>query len=162
MRPQDLANRATKHLFADVALPHLELGVSLDCHFPAESAMLRSDRTQAVCLVKRGLMGKMSPTLQEYWSRGCLRARVLFLHFAWLPLWQHVQRKKKQLYLWKSRFRSSLLTTANTSKFLRRATGDNPPWRAAFFGGDHTGALAAFRVMHYNAAVPFSQDRRVC
>ena len=156
------ARFTTKRVLADVALPHLEFDASLDCQFPAESAMVRAGRTQAVCLLKRGFRENVFPTLQEYWSRGCRRARVPFSHFAWWPLWQHVQRKKKKLYLWKSRFRPSRPITANTSKSLRRATWGNPTRHAAFFGRDRTSALAALRVMQYNAAVPFSQDRSLC
>lgn len=105
---------------ADVAGPHHASLGRRGCHFPEKSAIVREGRTQAVFLLKRGLMGKLSPTFQEYWSRGCLRARVLFSHFAWLPLCLPVPRKKKKSYSLKSQFPLSQPIPANTSNLSRR------------------------------------------
>lgn len=110
----------TKCSAADVAGPQQASLGRRGCHFPKKSAIVCAGRTQAVFLSKRGLMGKLSPTFQEYWSRGCLRARVLFSHFAWWPLCLPVPRKKKKSYLLKSQFRLSQPIPANTSNLSRR------------------------------------------
>lgn len=165
----------SKRIAADVALPHLAIVTRLGCPFRAKSAMVRPDRTQAVFLLKRGLKGKMSPTLQEYWSRGCLRAHVLFSHFAWLPLWQLAQRKKKKSYSLMSRSQSSQPIPANTSNLSRRANWGNLIWHAAslalrakrqpFVNCDpapHQGLSGRLEAMLRTAAVSFIQVRSIC
>ena len=159
MRLRDMAPCSAKHLAADVMPPQLATDVSRHCPFRPDSAKVRTDRTQAVCLLKRGLRGKSAPAFQEYWSRGCRRSHALFSHFVWLPLWQHALRKKKKLYLLKSRCLSSRPLPANTSNILQRASRGNSVWRAAVSGTLGASAPAPYPVLHHTAAVSFIQDR---
>lgn len=175
MRPTTKAKSTDRRSIADVALPHLLIVTSLGCPFRAKSAMVDPDRTQAVFLLKRGLKGKMSPTFQEYWSRGCLRAHVLFSVFACWPLWLLVRRKKKKSYSLKSRFRPSQPIPANTSNLSRRANWGNLIWHAASLALQpkrqtsincdlalHQGLLGRLQAMLRTAAVSFTQDRSTC
>lgn len=177
MRPQDIALCTAKRFPADVAQPQLATYARHDCHFAPDSAKLCADRTQAVYLLKRGLRGKIAPTFQEYWSRGCLRAHALFLRFAWLPLWQHVLRKKKKSYLLKSRYQPSQPILANTSNLLRRAGWGNLARHAASLRNGpkqahsseidcdfacHQGSLVRLILVLTTAAVPLMQDRSLC
>lgn len=162
MQSQNIVHMTAKRLAADVGPPQLATDASLHCHFRPESAKVGAGRTQAVYLLKRGLRGKIAPTFQEYWSRGCRRAHALFSHYVWLPLWQHVLRKKKKSYLLKSPSLLSRPIAANTSNILQRTSRSNPVWRAAVSGKLDSSALAPHPVLHYTAAVPFIQDRSPC
>lgn len=121
MRPRNAALSGIRRIPADVGMPQQATDGRLHCQSEPSSAIVATGRTQAVYFLQRRFWGLGSPAFQEYWSRGCRRARVLFLHFAWLPLWQHVQRKKKKSYLLKSRYQPSLPTLANTSDLVWRA-----------------------------------------
>lgn len=162
MRAQNKAHCTPECLTADVAPPQLATDASLHCHFSPESAIVRAGRTQAVCLLKRGLRGKIALTFQEDWSRGCRRAHVSFLVFACWHLLPLAHRKKKKSYLLKSPSLWSRPIPANTSNILRRASRGNPVWCAAVFDTLKPSALAPHHVLHYTAAVPFSQDRSPC
>ena len=162
MQPQDVAISATKRFLADVAAPQMASDARRGCQFPAQSGKVRAGRTQAACLMKRRLCGKPFPTFQKDWSRGCRRAHALFSHFAWLPLWQHVQRKRKKLYLLMNRFPLSRLTPANTSSLRRRVGRGTPVWHADFYGVSQTRALVPVPLLRYIAATPFLQDGSLC
>lgn len=177
MRLRDMAPCSAKHLAADVMPPQLATDVSRHCPFRPDSAKVRTDRTQAVCLLKRGLRGKSAPAFQEYWSRGCRRSHALFSHFVWLPLWQHALRKKKKLYLLMNRSRPSLPLQASTSNLLRRVGWGNPVRHAAVLLpgskrtcssenkcdlAGHRALLARLVLVLKTAAVPFIQDRSPC
>ena len=162
MTAQNIAFFTPKRLFADVALPQIAPDASQHCHFRPDSAMVAAGRTQAAYLLERGRWGNMSPPLQEYWSRGCLRAHGLFSHFAWLPLWLHVPRKKKKLYLLKNRFQSSRPILANTSNCLRRAGRGILIRHAAFLGIEFGGTIALPDVLNDIAAAPQFKDRTLC
>lgn len=162
MQSQDIALCTAKRLTADVVPPQLATDASLHCQYRPQSAKVCAGRTQAVCSLKRGLRGKIAPTLQEYWSRGCRRAHALYSHYVWLPLWQHALRKKKKLYLLKSRCLSSRPIPANTSNILQRAGRGNPVWRAAVSGTLGASAPAPHSLLNHTAAVSFIQDRSPC
>ncbi len=121
MRPQKSANLADRHFFADVEVPQAQNDDSLHCQCNGYSAKVRAGRTQAVCFLQRGSSGATSPAVQEFWSRGCRRARVLLWVFACWPLWQLASLKKKKSPLWKSRSRPNRPTRASTSSLRRRA-----------------------------------------
>lgn len=125
MRNSRLSLFRGKRGVADVAGPQAATDGSLDCHIRNFSAMLHAGRTQAACLVKRGLSGAMPATVQKDWSRGCPRAQLSYLVFACWRLLPPAQRKKKPLPMWQSRFRPNLPTQANTSDLKRRAAGGN-------------------------------------
>jgi hypothetical protein len=95
------------------------------CQSVQEQSIVSSGRTQATYTSHWGRFSETTerPTLQEYRSRGCLRALRLFWRFASLRLSQAVRQSKKKLYLWKSQFRLSQPTQANTSNLFGRTAG---------------------------------------
>lgn len=116
-----LGKSSDKRILADVGQQQMAPFARLGCHPGPISAMLARGRTQAACLSQRGRGRGCPAALQEYRSRGCLRAHVSSWVFACWPLWLPASQKKKLSPLWKSRFRPSLPTQASTSKDLRRA-----------------------------------------
>ena len=147
------------------------------CQFGLSSRMVPSGRTQAAYFLKRGFWGETPPAVQEYWSRGCRRARVLYSVFACWPLWLLAHRKKKQSPLWKSRYQPSLPTPASISDDLRRADQGNLVWHAEFtfrtaidrhlatkFGWFICGGSLpdGIEAMLRPAVVPLIQDRSIC
>ena len=128
MHPQHLAYLTHRHVLADVAESQ---GATLDtfvCQIVSVSDTIYLGRTQAVYASDRGRRGVWSPapTLQEYRSRGCLRAHGLFSHFAWWHSSPLAPRKKKKLSMLTRRFRPSLSIPANTSELTGRTRGGNP------------------------------------
>jgi hypothetical protein len=102
----------------------------LHCNFAQIPAKIWAGRTQAAFLLKRGVRADRSPALQEYRSRGCLRAHVSYSVFACWPLWLLVQRKKSLSLSLKSQFRLSLPSPVSTSKTIWRARRGNLVWHA--------------------------------
>lgn len=133
MRNRRLRLFSGKRGIADVAGPQAGTDSSLDCYLRNFSGMVRAGRTQAACLVKRGLSGALPETLQEDWSRGCPRAQLSYLVFACWRLLPPAQRKKKPLPMWQSRFRPNPPTRANTSDLKRRAARGNHRQHAVFY-----------------------------
>ena len=134
-----------KRGIADVAGSQAGTDSSLDCYLRNFSGMVKSGRTQAACLVKRGLSGALPETLQEDWSRGCPRAQLSYLVFACWRLLPPAQRKKKPSPLWKSRLRPSRPTRASTSDLIGRADQTRLA-RHAVFDGPAPGQNAATSV----------------
>jgi hypothetical protein len=177
MRGQYSASLPYRRVLADVAGPQPTTNGSLDCYFGKYSAMVLRGRTQAAYFLKRGLSGAMPPAVQEYWSRGCRRARVLYSVFACWPLWLLAHRKKSQSPLWKNRFRPSLPTPASISDDLRRADQGNLIRHAEFAFRSASNQCPATRfgwfvlgahlpdgseAMLKPAVVSISQDRSIC
>ena len=123
-----------KRVVADVAGPQHLSDASIAWSFGKISAMVTAGRTQAACLLKRGLWGDTSPAVQDYWSRGCPRAHVSYLAFACWRSSPPAPKRKKPSPMWQSRSRPSLPTPANTSDLMRRAASGNPGLHAAFSG----------------------------
>ena len=140
------------------------------CHFTQFAGRVMQGRTQAAFLLKRGARDDISPTLQEYRSRGCLRAHVSFLVFACWPLWLLAQRKKSLSLSLKNQFRLSLPSPVSTSKTIWRAGRGNPVWHAfgaallfrqgAKFGV--AGLSDCYDPVLRTTAVAKSQDRSPC
>lgn len=105
---------------ADVAMPQAMAFTRFACQFRALSAIVKAGRTQAAFTSQKGAAQSTLP--ENKWSRGCRAPRLLFLHCAWLPSWQHAPRKPKTWFTSTSRpSRSSRRTLANTSKSIGRA-----------------------------------------
>ena len=161
---------ARRRIIADVWRAQSNYAGSIDCSFGKISAMVGVGRTQATCLLKRWLWGNTPSAIQEYWSRGCPRAHVLFSVFACWRLLPHVRRKKNPLPLWKSRYQPSLPTRVNTSDLMRRADRANPG-RHAVISGKFCKSAGFIRTaglslrgmpMLKTGAVPTTKDRSLC
>lgn len=158
------------HFAADVAVPHCVNDSSIAWPFGENSAIVRAGRTQAAYLLKRGLWGDTSPAVQDYWSRGCQRAHVSYLVFAWWRLLPLARQKKKPSPMWQSRFQPSLPTQANTSDPRRRAGDESLGQHAALSSriwhlvrvALAVGLSVLWQPMLRTDAVPNSQDRSLC
>ncbi len=102
----------------------------LHCHFVQIAASIRQGRTQAAFFLKRGVRDESAAALQEYRSRGCLRAHVSYSVFACWPLWPLAQRRKSQLLSLKHQLRLNLPSQVSTSKTIWRVGRGNPVWHA--------------------------------
>ena len=162
MQSRHPAYLPVRRVFADVAAAQPTSGNSLVCYVGIFSAIIHEGRTHATYFSKRGLSGAMPPAVQEYWSRGCRKAQLLYLVFACWRLLPPVPRKKNQSRLSKSRLQPSLPTQANISDLTASAAP-----MATCYGGmcekNHQNQLSAGHgPMLKPAAVPYAQDRNLC
>lgn len=131
MRTLNLAKVAA----ADVAMPQAAAFTRFACQFRALSAIVNAGRTQAAFTSQKGAAQSTLP--ENKWSRGCRAPRSLFLHFAWLPSWQHAPRKPKTWFTSTSRpFRSSRRIPASTSNTIGRALWAATARPALFLSAD--------------------------
>ena len=107
-----------------------------NCAYPQSSIwdIVSKGRTQAAEASHRGLNLWAVPraALQEYRSRGCLRARKLCWPSAWSLSSQPAPRKKPKSSMLTNRFRPSRPTPASTSNLFGRAVGFFPARPARF------------------------------
>ena len=129
---------------ADVAMPQAAAFTRFACQFRALSANVKTGRTQAAFTSQKGAAQSTLP--ENKWSRGCRAPRSPFLHFAWLPSWQHAPRKPKTWFTSMSRpFRSSRRIPASTSNTIGRALWAATARPALFLSADlRTGAGRSF------------------
>ena len=155
---------------ADVAAPQGKSEPSIDWSFGQTSVTVPAGRTQAAFLSKRWMWGGTPHAVQEYWSRGCLRAHVSYLVFACWRLLPPAHQKKKLSPMWKSRFQPNLPTQVNTSDLKRRVDRGTPRQRAALSGREarslrlttDLGLFVLCPAMLKTDAVPNVQDRSLC
>ncbi len=105
----------------DAALPQDGALDKNSCQSGYLSAIVHTDRTQAVCTSRRGTA--CCTSFQEHRSRGCRAPRSPFCRWAWLPSWPPAQRpQRKKSFTSKSRLcRLTYRTPASTSKTKGRA-----------------------------------------
>jgi hypothetical protein len=166
MTMECVINPPDRRVIADTLPRIIETNATDHCHRDRFSAKVRLGRTQAVYFLKRGSSGAKPPAVQEFWSRGCLRAHVSYLVFACWPSWQLAHPSRK-LLLSKHRSPPSLPSQASTSDLTRRADptklsrhADFPdcfsPRRIAL------GLSARFGFVIVPAPTPFMQDPSLC
>jgi hypothetical protein len=153
----------------DAARPQGSALVRISCQSGHLSAIVDVGRTQAVWTTGRGSACRTTP--QENRSRGC-RAPKSFCRFAWLPLWQLAQQKKKKSSMLTSLLRSNQPTPANTSKSQGRAmwadlarpalflSAARPPVGSANIHNPATRPFEIRRVAHYAGGSVTQFNRR--